>query len=65
MIAFKDLVPQQIQKQGFIKPPQWETVWRLIDCSFGVVGIVPLWLCRRDIDALEHLELSCTEAATP
>ena len=21
--------------------------WRLIDCSFGVVGIVPLWLARR------------------
>ena len=26
--------------------------WRLIDCSFGIVGFVPLWLCRRDIDAL-------------
>jgi hypothetical protein len=23
--------------------PFW---WRLIDCSFGVVGFVPLWLCR-------------------
>jgi len=23
--------------------------WRLIDCSFGVVGIVPLWLCRHEI----------------
>ncbi len=21
--------------------------WRLIDCSFGVFGIVPVWLCRR------------------
>ena len=21
--------------------------WRLIDCSFGIVGFVPLWLCRR------------------
>jgi len=29
--------------------------WRLIDCSFGVVGIVPLWICRRDIDELERL----------
>lgn len=26
MIAFKDFVPQQIRKQGFIKPPLWETV---------------------------------------
>ena len=23
--------------------------WRLIDCSFGVIGIIPLWLVRRDI----------------
>lgn len=21
--------------------------WRLIDCSFGVFGIIPVWLCRR------------------
>ena len=21
--------------------------WTLIDCSFGVLGIIPLWLCRR------------------
>lgn len=24
--------------------PFW---WRLVDCSFGVFGFVPLWLCRR------------------
>jgi hypothetical protein len=23
--------------------------WRLIDCSFGVFGAIPLWLVRRDI----------------
>ena len=23
--------------------------WRLIDCSFGLVGFIPLWLCRRHI----------------
>jgi hypothetical protein len=23
--------------------PVW---WRMIDCSFGVMGAVPLWLCR-------------------
>jgi len=27
--------------------------WQLIDCSFGVVGIVPLWLCQRWIKELE------------
>jgi hypothetical protein len=26
--------------------------WRLIDCSFGVVCAVPLFLCRREIDRL-------------
>lgn len=26
--------------------------WRLIDCSFGVLGIIPLWLCRRQIQKL-------------
>jgi hypothetical protein len=23
--------------------------WRLIDCSFGIIGFVPLWLVRREI----------------
>jgi len=23
--------------------------WQIIDCSFGVFGIIPLWLVRRDI----------------
>ena len=26
--------------------------WRLIDCSFGVFGIIPLWLVRREIKKL-------------
>jgi hypothetical protein len=26
--------------------------WRLLDCSFGVFGIIPLWFCRRDIQRL-------------
>ena len=28
--------------------------WRLIDCSFGVFGIVPLWICYREIRRLER-----------
>lgn len=27
--------------------------WRLIDCSFGVIGFVPLWLCWRWTAVLE------------
>ena len=26
--------------------------WRLIDCSFGVAGIIPLWFCHRGIKKL-------------
>lgn len=29
--------------------------WTLIDCSFGVIGIIPLWICRRKIMELEKL----------
>jgi hypothetical protein len=29
--------------------------WRFIDCSFGVFGIIPLWLCRRQIQALANI----------
>ena len=28
--------------------------WRLIDCSFGVIGIIPLYLCRKYIKVLEE-----------
>jgi hypothetical protein len=28
--------------------------WRLLDCSFGIFGGIPLLLCRRQIRALEH-----------
>ena len=27
--------------------------WRLIDCSFGVFGMIPVWLCRRWAKELE------------
>lgn len=32
--------------------------WRLIDCSFGVFGAIPLLRCRRLISALERPEAS-------
>lgn len=31
--------------------------WRLIDCSFGVVGFIPLWIARQQILKLEKLLL--------
>lgn len=29
--------------------------WRLIDCSFGIVGILPLLLCRKYIKQMERM----------
>lgn len=29
--------------------------WQVIDCSFGIVGIIPLYLCYRKIKQLEEL----------
>lgn len=30
--------------------------WQLVDCSFGIVGIIPLWLCRNSILKIQQLE---------
>jgi hypothetical protein len=30
-------------------------LWRLIDCSFGAIGIVPLWLAYRNVQKLEQV----------
>jgi len=30
--------------------------WRLLDCSFGLIGLIPLTICRRKIDKLENLQ---------
>lgn len=29
--------------------------WRFIDCSFGVGGLIPLWIARRDVQELERI----------
>lgn len=31
--------------------------WQLIDCSFGLIGMIPLLLCLRDIQRLEAAEM--------
>ena len=30
--------------------------WRLIDCSFGIFGIIPLWFCKRWTTELSQIE---------
>ncbi len=49
MIACALVVPYALVFGALRGIPFW---WRLIDCSFGVVGIVPLWHCRRLIGRL-------------
>ena len=44
MIACVLVVPFSLIVGGLRDIPMF---WRLIDCSFGVVGIIPLWLARR------------------
>ncbi len=36
--------------------------WRVIDCAFGVCGIIPLWLCRRDIRELAKLQAAVPQS---
>ena len=44
MIACVLLVPYAFFFGGFRGIP---IPWRLIDCSFGVFGFIPLWVCQR------------------
>jgi hypothetical protein len=30
--------------------------WQLIDCSFGIFGVIPLWICRNNIRLLALLQ---------
>jgi hypothetical protein len=30
--------------------------WSLVDCSFGIIGIIPLYLCYRYTKKLEHIK---------
>jgi hypothetical protein len=34
--------------------------WRLIDCSFGVIGIIPVWYCAKCVREIEGLAHSST-----
>jgi len=44
MIACGMIVPYAFVFGGLRGIPIY---WRLIDCSFGVFGIIPVWFCRR------------------
>ncbi|MGA9777232.1 MAG: hypothetical protein ACLPRE_14210 [Limisphaerales bacterium] len=46
------VIPYALVFGGLRGIPFW---WRLIDCSFGVFGFIPLWFCRKWTGELERL----------
>jgi hypothetical protein len=51
MIACALVIPYALIFGGVRGIPLW---WRVVDCSFGVFGIIPLWLCSRWVSELEQ-----------
>jgi hypothetical protein len=51
LVACVLVIPFALVFGGWRGIPVW---WRLIDCSFGVFGFVPLWLCRKWTIELER-----------
>ena len=50
LIAYALVIPHALIFGGVRGIPVW---WRLIDCSFGIFGFVPLWFCRKWAKELE------------
>lgn len=51
LIACVLVVPYALVFGGLHGIPIW---WRLIDCSFGIFGFIPVWFCRRWAMELER-----------
>ena len=49
LMACALVIPYALVFGGLRGIPLW---WRLVDCSFGVLGAVPLWLARREVRRL-------------
>ncbi|MEJ0088674.1 MAG: hypothetical protein WDM80_02825 [Limisphaerales bacterium] len=54
LIACVLVIPYALLFGGLRGIPFW---WRLVDCSFGVFGFVPLWFCRKWTNELEKSAL--------
>lgn len=53
LLACAAVIPWALVFGALRGTPPW---WRLIDCSFGVFGAIPLWWCRRWATELEFPE---------
>ena len=49
VIACILIIPFALIAGSYRDIPAW---WRVIDCSFGIVGIIPLLICKRKISQL-------------
>jgi hypothetical protein len=49
LMACALVVPYALVCGAFRGIPMW---WRLMDCSFGGFGAIPLWVCRRETQRL-------------
>src|SRR6185503_16046120 len=54
MIACALIIPFALIAGHFRGIPFW---WRLIDCSFGVIGFIPLFICLKQIRKLEDFNI--------
>ena len=53
MIACMLIIPLALIAGYFRGIPLW---WRMIDCSFGIIGLIPLGICYNKILELEKIE---------
>ena len=49
LIACALIIPFALIAGHYRGIPAW---WRIIDCSFGIIGIIPLLICRRKISQI-------------
>jgi len=52
MVACAGVIPLALIAGAYREIPLY---WRLLDCCFGVIGFVPLWLARRNIVRLREM----------
>jgi hypothetical protein len=57
MIACVLVIPFAMIAGYYRSIPIW---WRLIDCSFGIIGIIPLFICYKKINILESAGTSAS-----
>jgi len=58
IIACILIIPFALIAGYFREMPFW---WRVVDCSFGVIGLIPLVICLKNIKKLEAEEKKDTE----